>query len=65
MPVPLSAEDRLAARISHPALSSTIAGTSNVEHLRSYVAIVEKDPLPLDLYGEAKRRLQPGAASAC
>jgi aryl-alcohol dehydrogenase-like predicted oxidoreductase len=46
--------------ISHPGLSSTIVGTSNVEHLRSNVAIVEKGPLPSDLYEEAKRRLLPG-----
>ena len=46
--------------ISHPALSSTIVGTSNLEHLRANVAIVEKGPLPTDLYEEAKRRLQPG-----
>lgn len=49
--------------ISHPALTSTIVGTSNVEHLRANVAIVEKGPLPSDLYEEAKRRLQPGPAS--
>jgi aryl-alcohol dehydrogenase-like predicted oxidoreductase len=44
--------------LSHPALSSTIVGTSSVDHLRSNVTIAEKGPLPEDLYAEAKRRLQ-------
>jgi aryl-alcohol dehydrogenase-like predicted oxidoreductase len=44
--------------LSHPALSSTIVGTSSVNHLRSNVTIAEKGPLPEDLYAEAKRRLQ-------
>lgn len=43
--------------LSHPQLSSTIVGTSSIEHLRSNVAIAEKGPLPPDLYEEAKRRL--------
>jgi aryl-alcohol dehydrogenase-like predicted oxidoreductase len=44
--------------LSHPALSSTIVGTSSVDHLRANVTIAEKGPLPADLYEEAKRRLQ-------
>jgi aryl-alcohol dehydrogenase-like predicted oxidoreductase len=44
--------------LSHPALSSTIVGTSNLNHLCSNVAIAEKGPLPADLYEEAKRRLE-------
>jgi aryl-alcohol dehydrogenase-like predicted oxidoreductase len=43
--------------LSHPGLSSTIVGTSNLEHLRSNVAIAEKGPLPSELYAEAKARL--------
>jgi aryl-alcohol dehydrogenase-like predicted oxidoreductase len=43
--------------LSHPALSSTIVGTANIDHLRSNVAIAEKGPLPAALYQEAKRRL--------
>jgi aryl-alcohol dehydrogenase-like predicted oxidoreductase len=43
--------------LSHPGLSSTIVGTSKVNHLESNVAIAEKGPLPSDLYEEAKRRL--------
>jgi len=47
--------------LSHPGLSSTIVGTSNMDHLRANLAIAEKGPLPPDLYQEAKRRL--GSAS--
>ena len=43
--------------LSHPGLSSTIVGTSSMEHLRANVAFAEKGPLPADLYEEAKRRL--------
>jgi aryl-alcohol dehydrogenase-like predicted oxidoreductase len=43
--------------LSHPALSITIVGTANIDHLRSNVAIAEKGPLPAALYQEAKRRL--------
>jgi aryl-alcohol dehydrogenase-like predicted oxidoreductase len=43
--------------LSHPDLSSTIVGTSNIDHLRSNVAIAEKGPLPADLYEETKRLL--------
>jgi aryl-alcohol dehydrogenase-like predicted oxidoreductase len=48
--------------LSHPALSSTIVGTSSTGHLHANVAIAEKGPLPADLYAEAKRRLEPAAA---
>ena len=43
--------------LSHPDLSSTIVGTSNVEHLRVNLANAAKGVLPGDLYAEAKRRL--------
>ena len=43
--------------LSHPDLSSTIVGTSNLDHLRSNLAIAEKGPLPADLYEQARRRL--------
>jgi aryl-alcohol dehydrogenase-like predicted oxidoreductase len=49
--------------LSHPGLSSTIVGTSRVDHLESNIAVAEKGPLPADLYAEAKRRL-PGAPAA-
>jgi aryl-alcohol dehydrogenase-like predicted oxidoreductase len=43
--------------LSHPDLSSTIVGTSSLDHLRSDLAIAEKGPLPADLYEQARRRL--------
>jgi len=43
--------------LSHPGLSSTIVGTSNIDHLRSNLAIAEKGPLPTELYEEAKQLL--------
>ncbi len=45
--------------LSHPALSSTIVGTSSLDHLRSNVAIAENGPLPAELYESAKNRLRP------
>jgi aryl-alcohol dehydrogenase-like predicted oxidoreductase len=43
--------------LSHPDLSTTIVGTSNVDHLKSNLAVAEKGPLPADLYEKAKERL--------
>ena len=43
--------------LSHPALSSTIVGTSNPDHLRSNIEIAQRGPLPNDLYAEARQRL--------
>lgn len=48
--------------ITHPALSSTIVGTSNPDHLRANLAIAEKGPLPAELYERAKDTLQPATA---
>jgi aryl-alcohol dehydrogenase-like predicted oxidoreductase len=48
--------------LSHPALSSTIVGTSSVGHLAANVAVAEKGPLPAGLYAEARRRLESPAA---
>jgi aryl-alcohol dehydrogenase-like predicted oxidoreductase len=45
--------------LSHPGLSTTIVGTSNVDHLRANVAIAGKGPLPDDVYEQAKERLEP------
>jgi len=45
--------------LSHPGLSSTIVGTSNMEHLRANLAFAEKGPLPADLYESVKRSLGP------
>ena len=46
--------------LTHPGLSSTIVGTSNLSHLQSNLEIAAKGPLPADLYAEAKRRLPVG-----
>jgi aryl-alcohol dehydrogenase-like predicted oxidoreductase len=43
--------------LSHPDLSTTIVGTSNVDHLKSNLAVAEKGPLPADLYEKAKEHL--------
>ncbi|HEY1700305.1 MAG TPA: aldo/keto reductase [Trebonia sp.] len=43
--------------LSHPGLSTTIVGTSNLAHLKSNLEIAAKGPLPADVYEEAKRRL--------
>ncbi|MGE5134473.1 MAG: aldo/keto reductase [Gemmatimonadota bacterium] len=45
--------------LSHPALSTTIVGTANPDHLRANLAIAEKGPLPADQYEAAKRKLGP------
>jgi len=44
--------------LSHRDLSSTIVGTSNIEHLRANVAWATKGPLPADLYARATDRLR-------
>jgi aryl-alcohol dehydrogenase-like predicted oxidoreductase len=41
--------------LSHPGLSSTIIGTSRLDHLASNLVIAEKGPLPSDVYEQAKR----------
>jgi aryl-alcohol dehydrogenase-like predicted oxidoreductase len=43
--------------LSHPGLSTTIVGTSNLVHLASNIAVAQRGPLPADLYEEAKKRL--------
>jgi aryl-alcohol dehydrogenase-like predicted oxidoreductase len=45
--------------LSHPGLSTTIVGTSSMDHLRSNLEVAEKGPLPPDLYEEGRRRLAP------
>ena len=42
---------------SNPDLDTTIVGTANPAHLHDNIAILQKGPLPPDLYAEAKRRL--------
>ena len=43
--------------LSHPALSSTIVGTSKIDHLRANLAIAAKGPLPSGLYENPKQCL--------
>jgi aryl-alcohol dehydrogenase-like predicted oxidoreductase len=43
--------------LSHPALTSTIVGTSSPDHLAANLVIAEKGPLPPDVYAEARKRL--------
>jgi aryl-alcohol dehydrogenase-like predicted oxidoreductase len=43
--------------LSHPALSTAIVGTSNIDHLRVNIAAAEKGPLPADIYEQARQRL--------
>jgi aryl-alcohol dehydrogenase-like predicted oxidoreductase len=50
--------------LSHPGLSSTIVGTSSLDHLRSNLAIAAKGPLPADLREKARQRLAPDGSLA-
>jgi aryl-alcohol dehydrogenase-like predicted oxidoreductase len=43
--------------LSHPGVSSAIAGASKPGHLRSNVAAASRGPLPGEVYTEARRRL--------
>jgi aryl-alcohol dehydrogenase-like predicted oxidoreductase len=43
--------------LSHPALSSTIVGTSKIDHLRANLSIAAKGPLPSGLLRKAKQCL--------
>jgi aryl-alcohol dehydrogenase-like predicted oxidoreductase len=42
---------------SHPACSTVIVGTSDMDHLHENVRIADEGPLPEDVYQEAQRRL--------
>ena len=42
---------------SNPDLDTTIVGTANPAHLRANVDVLNKGPLPPELYAEAKQRL--------
>ena len=43
--------------VTNPDLDTTIVGTINPEHLQTNLDILQKGPLPPDLYEEAKDRL--------
>jgi aryl-alcohol dehydrogenase-like predicted oxidoreductase len=47
--------------LSHPDLSTTIVGTSSVDHLQANVTVAEQGPLLADLYERAKQRLRSPA----
>jgi len=50
--------------LSHPALTTTIVGTKNPDHLKDNIAAAMKGPLPDAVLAEAKRRLDAvGAVS--
>jgi aryl-alcohol dehydrogenase-like predicted oxidoreductase len=48
---------------SNPDLDTTIVGTANPAHLRDNVEILQKGPLPADMYAEAKRRLSAAGSA--
>jgi aryl-alcohol dehydrogenase-like predicted oxidoreductase len=48
---------------SNPDLDTTIVGTANPAHQRDNVEILQKGPLPADLYAEAKRRLSAAGSA--
>jgi aryl-alcohol dehydrogenase-like predicted oxidoreductase len=50
--------------ISHPDMATTIVGTRNLAHLAENVQTVQQGPLPIDVYEEAKRRLEAAASTA-
>lgn len=43
--------------LAHPGVSTGIVGSKNVAHIRENIAAAERGPLPVDVYGEAVRRL--------
>ena len=47
--------------LSHPGLSTTIIGTSRLDHLAANLAIAERGPLPDDVYEKAKQAASPHA----
>jgi len=49
--------------LSHPALNTTIVGTSSIEHLRDNLAAAADGPLPDEVVSEAKRRLSAAGAA--
>jgi aryl-alcohol dehydrogenase-like predicted oxidoreductase len=54
---PSPIEFTLRFTLSNPSLSSTIVGTSSLEHLTSNLAIAAKGPLPADVYAQARKQL--------
>src|SRR5262245_53754085 len=48
---------------THPDLDTNIVGTINPEHLQHNVDVLLQGPLPADVYGEAKRRLDAAGST--
>jgi aryl-alcohol dehydrogenase-like predicted oxidoreductase len=48
--------------LSHPAISTIIVGSQNVEHLRQNAEAARRGPLSSEVYEEAKRRLAAAGA---
>jgi len=48
---------------THPDLHTNIVGTINPAHLQHNVEVLRQGPLPLDVYAEAKRRLDAAGSS--
>jgi aryl-alcohol dehydrogenase-like predicted oxidoreductase len=48
--------------LSHPALTTTIVGTKNPEHLKQNIDAAMKGPLPAELLSAAKQRLEAAGA---
>jgi aryl-alcohol dehydrogenase-like predicted oxidoreductase len=48
--------------LAHPAMTTTIVGTKNPEHLQANIEAAKKGPLPESVVAEAKRRLAEAGA---
>jgi len=48
---------------THPDMHTNIVGTINPAHLRHNVEVLQQGPLPPDVYGEAKRRLDAAGSA--
>jgi aryl-alcohol dehydrogenase-like predicted oxidoreductase len=48
--------------LSHPGATSTIVGTSSLDHLRANIVIAGKGPLPAEILEQARDRLPTGDA---
>lgn len=49
--------------LSHPHCHTTIVGTLSPQHLHENIAVAARGPLPVDVYAEAKRRLDEAGES--
>ncbi|HEY1918193.1 MAG TPA: aldo/keto reductase [Streptosporangiaceae bacterium] len=56
-----SQEFMLRFTLTHPDLSSTIVGTSSLDHLQANLAVAARGPLPAGLYEQSKQLLSQAA----